>query len=62
MFFFLFSFLLPFQIWQYHKGNHITSGTRSMIVAFMDGMCPGVLDDSRANDDLEEYAEDVFYA
>ena len=55
------SFLSHFSL-QYHKGNHITSGTRSMIVAFMDNYDPGVIDDSRANDDLEEYAEDVFYA
>ena len=46
----------------YHKGNHITSGTRSMIVTFMDGYDPGVIDASRANDDKDEYAEDVFFA
>ena len=46
----------------YHKGNHITSGTRSMIVAFMDNFDPGILDSSRAAEDKDEYAEDVFYA
>lgn len=46
----------------YHKGNHITSGTRSMMVCFMDGFDPEILDASRASEDKVEYAENVFLA
>lgn len=39
----------------YHKGVDITRGTRRMIVGFMDGFDPGIIDDSPADHDSSKY-------
>mmetsp|Transcript_12422 Transcript_12422/g.26846 ORF Transcript_12422/g.26846 Transcript_12422/m.26846 type:complete len:527 (-) Transcript_12422:114-1694(-) len=45
----------------YHRGNPIVYGTRSMIVCFLDGFDPKIIDQSRAAEDKEEYAENRLY-
>jgi len=42
-----------------HKGVDITSGRRLLIVGFMDGCDPQVLDDSTKRDDREEYQQNI---
>lgn len=43
----------------YHKGVDITEGTRLLIVGFMDGFDPKILDDSTSRDEHEEYEATV---
>ena len=39
----------------YHRGNDITEGTRSLVICFLDGFCPGIVDSSSASEDHPEY-------
>lgn len=43
----------------YHKGLDITSGYRYLVVCFMDGFDPKILDDSSQTEDKEEYEKNV---
>ena len=43
----------------YHKGIDITYGVRCLLVCFTDGMNPKILDDSKAEDDKEDYEKNV---
>jgi len=43
----------------YHKGIDITKGVRSLIVCFMDGFNPKMVDDSHARDDKPIYELNV---
>lgn len=35
----------------YHSGVNISSGTRMLVVCFMDGFDPDIIDDSEASED-----------
>lgn len=43
----------------YHKGLDITSGIRYLIVCFMDGFDPKIIDDSEPSEDREEYGKNI---
>jgi hypothetical protein len=43
----------------YHRGVDITSGTRTMMVCFMDGYDPKVKDPSDPEEDSEEFQRNV---
>ena len=43
----------------YHKGVDITYGTRFLLVCFMDGFDPKIMDESQPNEDREEYEQNV---
>ena len=43
----------------YHKGLDISNGLRFLIVCFMDGYDPRIIDDSSSSDDKEEYENNV---
>ena len=43
----------------YHKGVDITSGVRALIVCFMDGFDPRIVDQSSAQNDRPEYVRNV---
>ena len=43
----------------YHKGVDITSGTRMLMVCFMDGWSPSIVDESTDNDDRPKYEKNV---
>jgi predicted 2-oxoglutarate/Fe(II)-dependent dioxygenase YbiX len=44
----------------YHKGVDITKGTRLLIVGFMDGFDPKIIDDSTSRDEHEEYEANMY--
>jgi len=43
----------------YHKGVDITHGTRFLLVCFMDGFDPKIMDESQPNEDKEEYEQNI---
>ena len=43
----------------YHKGREITYGVRTLLVCFMDGFDPKILDDSKADEDDPLYEENL---
>lgn len=44
----------------YHKGVDITGGVRNMVLCFMDGYNPGILDHSKEKDDRQEFETNIF--